>query len=157
MYKCPSCDDQFARKDNLRRHLRSHATPRFQCDKSDCGMRFHRLDVLKRHELVHENDHSKKRRKPRRGVFPESFIQRRSVAAAPSQPESPADLPLNSPPGGSQTAMSPANQDSEACSAAVDCSPEYSTASLDQGFNATSIESHDVSAKIDVCLYQKES
>ncbi|KAM5526419.1 major facilitator superfamily transporter [Fusarium oxysporum f. sp. phaseoli] len=95
LYSCHFCADSFTRDDNLQRHLLSHATPQFQCEH--CGMQFHRTDVLKRHRLVHQPNPHAKRRKPRRGPLPDSFIQRRSATEAPP-PEllQPTSTPISS-------------------------------------------------------------
>jgi hypothetical protein len=93
LYSCQFCAVSFARDDNLQRHLLSHATPQFLCEQ--CGMQFHRTDVLKRHRQVHQPNPHAKRRKPRRGPLPDSFIQRRSMTVAP--PPEPCQYPKSSP------------------------------------------------------------
>lgn len=74
-YRCHFCSDQFKREDHLRRHELSHGFPRFLCPHPGCGMRFHRNDVLKRHQAVHEPHPTKRRRRPRRGALPKVHIQ----------------------------------------------------------------------------------
>ncbi|KAI8954929.1 hypothetical protein F4801DRAFT_530530 [Xylaria longipes] len=67
---CTDCDAEFSRKDHAKRHKLSHRRPEFACPHPNCGLFFHRRDVLRRHEAVHKPENAEKRRKPRRGPLP---------------------------------------------------------------------------------------
>lgn len=71
---CHICKRQFKREDYLRRHQLSHGEAKFQCNHPDCGLIFHRKDVLIRHQKVHVLDSNIKRRRPRRGANPNPFV-----------------------------------------------------------------------------------
>ncbi|KAI0506970.1 hypothetical protein F5B22DRAFT_659863 [Xylaria bambusicola] len=72
LFKCSDCAAEFARKDHATRHKLSHSRPKFVCLYPDCGLFFHRRDVLRRHEAVHKPENAEKRRRPRRGPLPPS-------------------------------------------------------------------------------------
>ncbi|KAI1309876.1 hypothetical protein F5Y03DRAFT_60625 [Xylaria venustula] len=70
---CTDCTAEFSRKDHAKRHELSHSRPRFACPHPNCGLFFHRRDVLRRHEAVHRPENAEKRRRPRRGPLPPSL------------------------------------------------------------------------------------
>ncbi|TGJ85717.1 hypothetical protein E0Z10_g3074 [Xylaria hypoxylon] len=67
---CTDCAAEFSRKDHAKRHKLSHSQPKFACLYPNCGLFFHRRDVLRRHEAVHKPENAEKRRRPRRGPLP---------------------------------------------------------------------------------------
>ncbi|KAI0531789.1 hypothetical protein GGR58DRAFT_492455 [Xylaria digitata] len=67
------CAAEFSRKDHAKRHKLSHSQPRFACPHPNCGLFFHRRDVLRRHEAVHRPENAEKRRRPRRGPLPRAL------------------------------------------------------------------------------------
>ncbi|KAI1358726.1 hypothetical protein F5Y08DRAFT_321162 [Xylaria arbuscula] len=71
-FRCSDCAAEFSRKDHAKRHKLSHSRPRFVCAYPNCGLFFHRRDVLRRHEAVHRPENAEKRRRPRRGLLPPS-------------------------------------------------------------------------------------
>ncbi|KAI0810378.1 hypothetical protein GGR55DRAFT_646418 [Xylaria sp. FL0064] len=70
---CTDCTAEFTRKDHAKRHKLSHSRPKYLCLHPDCGLFFHRRDVLRRHEAVHRPENDEKRRRPRRGPLPPSL------------------------------------------------------------------------------------
>ncbi|KAI0976720.1 hypothetical protein F4678DRAFT_414288 [Xylaria arbuscula] len=70
---CTDCTAEFSRKDHAKRHRLSHSRPKFVCPHPNCGLFFHRRDVLRRHEAVHRPENAEKRRRPRRGLLPPSL------------------------------------------------------------------------------------
>ncbi|GAP88780.1 putative zinc finger C2H2-type protein [Rosellinia necatrix] len=67
---CTDCPAEFSRKDHAKRHKLSHERPEFACPHANCGLLFHRRDVLRRHEAVHRPENAERRRRPRRGPLP---------------------------------------------------------------------------------------
>ncbi|KAI1425101.1 hypothetical protein F5Y12DRAFT_748848 [Xylaria sp. FL1777] len=72
-FVCTDCTAEFSRKDHAKRHKLSHSRPNFVCPHPNCGLLFHRRDVLRRHEAVHRPENAEKRRRPRRGPLPPSL------------------------------------------------------------------------------------
>ncbi|KAK5631557.1 hypothetical protein RRF57_007271 [Xylaria bambusicola] len=72
LFKCSHCAAEFSRKDHANRHKLSHSRAKFVCLYPNCGLFFHRRDVLRRHEAVHKPENAEKRRRPRRGPLPPS-------------------------------------------------------------------------------------
>ncbi|KAI0902800.1 hypothetical protein F4823DRAFT_620880 [Ustulina deusta] len=73
IFICTDCAAEFSRKDHAKRHKLSHSRPKFLCLHPNCGLFFHRRDVLRRHEAVHRPENAEKRRRPRRGPLPPSL------------------------------------------------------------------------------------
>ncbi|KAI0434957.1 hypothetical protein F5Y09DRAFT_156658 [Xylaria sp. FL1042] len=90
-FTCTDCAAEFSRKDHAKRHKLSHARPKFVCLHPNCGLFFHRRDVLRRHEAVHRPENDEKRRRPRRGPLPPS------LPGPEGQPKQQYSLPASKP------------------------------------------------------------
>ena len=53
-FVCKKCGESYNRKDNLRRHMKSHKKNKFPCNI--CGKQFTRTDILNRHKKVHSSE-----------------------------------------------------------------------------------------------------
>lgn len=85
---CTDCAAEFTRKDHAKRHKLSHRRPEFACPHPNCGLFFHRHDVLRRHEAVHRPENAEKRRRPRRGPLPPALPRFREQQQQLSMSES---------------------------------------------------------------------
>ncbi|SPO06625.1 uncharacterized protein DNG_09317 [Cephalotrichum gorgonifer] len=83
VHTCHDCVPHrtFSRNEHLRRHQLSHKTPAFACKFVGCTRRFHRKDLLDRHEQKHGPE--KEKAAPRRGGSQNAARGRRMPDSAP--------------------------------------------------------------------------
>jgi len=70
LFVCSYCSKEFPRSEHMLRHQRKHTGEKpFICSQPNCGKRFSRFDNMMQHFRAHSQDHPRRKRLGKEGIF----------------------------------------------------------------------------------------